>query len=192
MRPGRCCNISRITQIKKETSFANIHSLNSFLFFIFFQGPKDAPTNIRLSKLRLTNKLHTKLQLLDFSTIQTSSDALNNDIIHDQNNDNSNDNNKPSSHFLVTMFIKWDPPTYPNGRILASALYLTTNMKQSTRKWTERSVNGGSTEAGLLRLKPSTLYFVKITSRNQHGRSPSSNIIAFYTPNGMDFSVFII
>ncbi|CAH8478594.1 unnamed protein product [Schistosoma guineensis] len=152
-------------------------------FETFGKSPKDAPTNIRLSKLRLTNKLHTKLQLLDFSTIQTSSDALNNDIIHDQNNDNSNDNNKPSSHFLVTMFIKWDPPTYPNGRILASALYLTTNMKQSTRKWTERSVNGGSTEAGLLRLKPSTLYFVKITSRNQHGRSPSSNIIAFYTPN---------
>ncbi|CAH8487989.1 unnamed protein product [Schistosoma rodhaini] len=149
-------------------------------FETFGKSPKDAPTNIRLSKLRLTNKLHTKLQLLDFSSTQTSSDIMHNDIKHDQRNDN---NNKPSAHFLVTMFIKWDPPTYPNGRILASALHLTTNMKQSTRKWIERSVNGGSTEAGLLRLKPSTLYFVKITARNQHGRSPSSNIIAFYTPN---------
>ncbi|KAH8849815.1 Netrin receptor DCC [Schistosoma japonicum] len=153
-------------------------------FETFGKSPKDAPKNIRLSKLRLNNKLQTKLQLLDFSSIHTSS-IIHRDEIHDQND---NDNNNPGSHFLVTMYIKWDPPNYPNGKILASAVYLTTNTKQSTRKWIERSVNGGSTEAGLLRLQPSTLYFVKINARNQHGRSPSSNIIAFYTPNVILFN----
>ncbi|CAH8456335.1 unnamed protein product [Heterobilharzia americana] len=160
-------------------------------FETFGKSPKDAPTNLRLSKLKLNNKLHKKLQLLDFSSVtnwvaDTSTTTASSDQEYSStplHTSASHDEDHPTSRFSVTMLIKWDPPSYPNGRILGSTLYLTTNFKQSARKWVERSVNGGSTEAGLLRMQPSTLYFVRIIARNQHGRSPYSSIVAFYTPN---------
>ncbi|CAH8826595.1 unnamed protein product [Trichobilharzia szidati] len=157
-------------------------------FETFGRSPKDAPSNIRLTKLKLSNRLHTKLQLLDFSSASTSTASTtissepedSSTLVHASRN---HEKDSPSSRLAVTMLIKWDPPSYPNGRILGSVLYLTTNSKQSKGKWIERSVNGKSTEAGLLRMQPNTLYFVRIIARNQNGRSPYSSIIAFYTPN---------
>ncbi|CAL8072893.1 unnamed protein product, partial [Calicophoron daubneyi] len=98
----------------------------------------------------------------------------------------------PLPTLATEISMQWEPPSHPNGKILAYSIYLTRDNQKSVGEWTERTVPGAVSRIALCGLEWEQTYFLRIAARNRLGLSPLSPVVAFRTPsaNGEGGSMF--
>ncbi|CAH8525414.1 unnamed protein product [Dicrocoelium dendriticum] len=129
------------------------------------QTPADAPRNVHVS----VSGVNSTLKPPEPTTNQMTSV-----IAHPY----ASERNGQNSHGVR---VHWDPPSQPNGNILAYIIYWTTSRQKPIMEWLEHTSQGTTRQADLVRLEPNQVYFLRMIARNRHGDSPFSKVVAFRT-----------